>query len=114
MNHLNSIIKKIVTDHHTAVFTGIMLFMMGLINLFDNLFEKVLGISYNISYGFIFMGAFNILLAIAFIIMGTANVEAGIAPENDTQKDDEICENRIYELEKRITELEKIITDGKK
>lgn len=114
MNHFNSVIKKIVTDHHTVVFTGVMLLMMGMINLFDNLFENLLGISFHISYGFIFMGAFNIFLAIAFIIMGTANVEAGITAEKEIQKDDELCRNRIYELERRITELEKIITDGKK
>ena len=29
MNHFNSVIKKIVTDHHTVVFTGVMLLMMG-------------------------------------------------------------------------------------
>jgi hypothetical protein len=93
---MNEIVKRIVSDHHTVMFTGVMLLLMGFISLSEHLFEKILGIDFEIAYGFIFLGLFNILLAIAFIIMGVMNIEAGISA----------TESPLSLLEKRVKALE--------
>lgn len=95
---MNNIIKRIVTDHHTVVFIGIMLIIMGLISLSENLFENLFGIKFDIAYGFIMLGIFNILMALTFIIMGTKNIEAGL--------EESLKEDSVGILKKRIDELE--------
>ena len=106
MDHkVNHIIKRIVTDHHTVMFIGVMLMLMGFISLSENLFEKMFGIQFNMAYGFIFLGVFNVLMAIAFIIMGAMNIEAVIQDEN---KEDplEAIQKRINDIEAKIESLE--------
>ena len=103
--HANRFVKRIVTDHHTVLFVGIMLFIMGAISLSENLLDKVFGIHFQIAYGFILLGAFNILMAVAFIIMGTMNIEAGLSTEEPSPL--EALEQRVKELEARIEKMEK-------
>jgi hypothetical protein len=115
MNHFNKTIQKIVNDHHTVAFTGIMLIFMGSVSFFQNVFEKMLGVTLNLSHGFIFMGAFNILLAIAFILMGTSTIEMSLKQHSST--DEDILESKIAslssELEKIKKELEQIKSEQK-
>ena len=117
MGHkINHILKKIVTDHHTVMFIGVMLMLMGFISLSENLFDKIFGIQFEIGYGFIFLGAFNILMAIAFIIMGAMNIEAVI---QDEKKEDplEAIQKRINDLEAKTESIETELVrfgDGKK
>jgi hypothetical protein len=105
MKHWNVFVKRIVRDHHTIGFTGIMLIGMGLISFFENFFENILGLDFNFSHGLLFMGVFNVLLAVAFIIMGTASLEASI---EKTVEADPISK-KIDELQKEIEILQKEI-----
>ena len=104
MKKINDILKRIVNDHHTVIFIGIMLIIMGLISLSENLLEKVFGLHFEIAYGFIFLGIFNILLALAFIIMGAMNIEAGMSSNDDNPLKE--LENRVRLLEEKIQRKE--------
>jgi hypothetical protein len=104
MNHVNRIVKRIVSDHHTVIFIGVVLIVMGLISLSDNLIENLLGIKYRVAYGYLFLGIFNVVAAIAFIIMGAMNVEAGIDSENPLEKKIKQLEERVKHLEEKQVE----------
>ncbi len=104
MHTINRYIRRIVTDHHTVMFIGIMLVIMGFISLSEHLFEDVFGWQFKIAYGYIMLGLFNIMLAIAFIIMGTMNIEAGLSKNENPQA---LTEKRIKALEEKVSQLEK-------
>lgn len=104
MKHLNRIIQRIVKDHHTVFFIGVVLIVMGLISLSENLFENLLGIEFDMAYGYLFLGIFNVIAAFAFILMGAMNIEAVIEPQ-DVQPD------RLGGLEERLSRLEERINN---
>jgi hypothetical protein len=108
LNKVNSIIKKIVSDNHTIIFIGVMLVIMGLLSLSENLLKEIFGIKFHIAYGYIFLGIFNILLAIAFMIMGAINIESGISEDSENN-----IETRIKLLESKVSNLEKGLENEK-
>ncbi|TCK59908.1 hypothetical protein [Seleniivibrio woodruffii] len=102
MKHLNLLVKKIVRDHHTVFFIGVVLIIMGLISLSENLFKNILGVEFNIAYGYLILGAFNIIAAFAFIIMGAMNIETAVEPDSGETDRLADIENRLGRLEERI------------
>ena len=105
MKKINNMIKRIVRDRHIVFFIGIMFIIMGLISLSDNIFEKMLGIKFHIAHGMLFLGIFNVVMALVFILVGTQSVEMGISSNDETNPLEEI-NNKIKMLEDRIKELE--------
>ena len=103
-SNVNKTIKRIVTDHHTVLFIGVMLMLMGLISFSQNLFQNLLGFEFQISHGFLLLGGFNVLLAVAFMIMGAMNVEAVISKEPDPIS---LLDERIKKLEEQLKEYRK-------
>lgn len=106
MNHFNNQIRRIVRDHHTVMFVGIMFIIMGLINLNDHLLENLIGIEIKVGHGLVLMGVFNVLLSITFLINGISTVEASIDAEKPAPDLNKMQE-RIDELEKEIEILKK-------
>lgn len=104
MGKFNSYLRKIVRDHHTIMFVGIMFIIMGLINLNDHLLENLVGIKIKIGHGLILMGVFNVLLSITFLINGISTLEASIESDNSAPDPNELL-TRIDKLEKEINEL---------
>lgn len=106
----NNYIKRIVKDHHTVAFVGVMFIIMGLINLNDHLLENLLGINIEVGHGFILMGIFNIMLSITFLINGVSTVEASIDADKPAP-DINLMQSRIEELESKIEKLQKSINE---
>jgi hypothetical protein len=103
---INTYLKKIVRDHHTVMFVGVMFIIMGMINLNDHLLEKLIGMEIKIGHGMILMGVFNVFLSITFLINGISTVEAGLdaeKPAPDLNK----MQQKINELEQEIKILKK-------
>ncbi|PKK89028.1 MAG: hypothetical protein CVV64_16205 [Candidatus Wallbacteria bacterium HGW-Wallbacteria-1] len=112
MKYLKKFINHLVSNHYTIMFLGIIFIISGVVNLSKNLFSDVLGISFDFTQSLIFMGIFNVLLAVSFIIIGTQDIENAISSEpespqvpNSDSAFNEI-KTKIANLEKRILELE--------
>lgn len=107
MSHFNKYIKRIVQDHHTVAFVGVMFIIMGLINFNDHFFEKLLGFDVKIGHGFILMGIFNVLLSLVFLINGISTVESTIKEKEEKTPSIEELQKKIDELESEIKILQK-------
>lgn len=108
MDKVNRYLKKMVRDHHTVAFVGIMFIIMGLINLNDHLLENILGMKIKLGHGFILMGAFNVMLSFTFLINGISTVEASI-DDKKPHPDIEKIQKEMKHLESKVHELEKIL-----
>ncbi len=106
--------RKIIDDYHTTLFLGVMLLLLGIIESARNFLVSVLGISITSHVVLLSLGVFNVVLAIAFFIMGARNIEAAeeIARAPRPAGDDRTLADRIVELEKRLSRLERGAGDG--
>lgn len=106
--------RKIIDDYHTTLFLGVMLLLLGVIESARNFLVSVLGIPITSHIVLLGLGVFNVVLAIAFFIMGARNIEAAeeIAHTRRQPSDGGAFADRIAELEKRLSRLERGVGDG--
>ena len=102
MNHIHRMIQRIISDHHIVLFVGIMFILSGLINLNEHALEQFFNVRIELFHNHLFLGGFNVLLAITFLVIGTQNVEMSLEKESN----DSTSSDAIKKLEERVAELE--------
>lgn len=108
-------LNKLVNDSHITVFLGFMFILSGVITASKEFLEKLFDIKVELFHGLIFMGLFNLLMALVFLIFGTRTIEAGagIGEENGKKPLPSEMEQRIDDLQKRVSILENSIKEKK-
>jgi len=104
MTEMNTLVQKIVNDHHIVLFTGVMFLISGMLQFFNTFIGGMLGLSLNLKYEFIILGIVNILMSFVFVVLGTQTIEKVKAPQ--TQLEMHPLEEKVMALEQRIAELE--------
>lgn len=84
-----------------------MFILSGVINLNENALERFFDIRIELFHNHFFLGAFNILLALVFVIIGSQNIEHALKNGKVTSSP----EFSAKDLEERVEQLEKIVSE---
>ncbi len=104
-----SFFRRIIDDYHVTMFLGVMLVFLGVIESLRNIAVSILGVSITSPYILMGLGLFNVVLAVAFFVMGARSIEAAEEAAHPERHPCE-CESlkkRIEELERRLAGMEK-------
>lgn len=104
MSGIRNLLKRIVDDHHVPFFTGAMFIIAGVLSLFDNVIEGVLGFDITLIHGLFFLGGFNLLMSLVFMLVGAKTIEGQIeGPQSDAEPD---LDRRVQALEAAVKSLQ--------
>lgn len=104
MSRMPNLLRRIVDDHHVPFFTGAMFIIAGVVSLFDNVIEGVLGFDITIIHGLFFLGGFNLLMSLVFMLVGAKTIEGQIeGPQPAAELD---LDGRVQALEAAVKSLQ--------